>query len=356
MAENGVPIYAVSVQNEPDVRVDYESCDWNAGEMLSFVKENAPAIGTNIIAPESFHFDHALSDPILNDDIAVANVSIIGGHLYGGGLESYPLAGSKGKQIWMTEYLDTDTTWNRVLATGKQMNDCMTAGMSAYIWWYIVRFYGPIGEDGNVTKRGYIMSQYSRFIRPGYERINATERPQRRLYVTAYKSDSNVIIVVVNQSSSPAEQTFGIQGIYAREPVFTPYVTSRTKNCLQESDLQVNKGSFTVIFEGESVTTLVGENVIDSTQTPQTITLYQNFPNPFYQSTKISYTVPSSGIVSLKVFNVLGQEIKTLVHAYHDTGEYKVLFNAMNLSCGIYFYTLKVGDNSAVTKKMLLIH
>ncbi|MCI0692606.1 T9SS type A sorting domain-containing protein [candidate division KSB1 bacterium] len=167
MASNGVPLYAISVQNEPDVQVTYESCDWNAAEMLKFVKENAPAIGTDIFVPESFNFNHTISDAILNDSTAASHVAFIGGHIYGGGLRSYPLAESKGKEIWMTEHLDTDTSWTNVLATGKEINDCMNVGMSAYIWWYIVRFYGPIREDGNVANVGMLCRSLQGSYVPG---------------------------------------------------------------------------------------------------------------------------------------------------------------------------------------------
>jgi len=140
MAIRGVPLYAVSVQNEPDVTVTYESCSWNAIQMVNFVKNNAPSIGIKIIADESMNFSHTMTDAILNDPAAAANLSIVGGHPYGiVNLTSYPLAKSKQKEIWMTEYLDLDTSWTHVLATGKQMNDCMIAGMNAYIWWYICK-------------------------------------------------------------------------------------------------------------------------------------------------------------------------------------------------------------------------
>ena len=89
--------------------------------MLKFVKENAAAIGTDIIVPESFNFNHTISDAILNDPTAAANVAIIGGHIYGGGIGSYPLAESKGKEVWMTEHLDADTTWTDVFARGKEI-------------------------------------------------------------------------------------------------------------------------------------------------------------------------------------------------------------------------------------------
>ena len=152
MADNDVPLYALSIQNEPDVTVDYESCDWNASQMLRFIKENAPSIGVDIIAPESYNFNHTISNAILNDPVDAANVDIIGGHIYGGGLTSYPLAKEKGKELWMTEHLDLDTTWVGALRTGLEIHDCMFAGMNAYLWWVIRRYYGPIDENSNITK------------------------------------------------------------------------------------------------------------------------------------------------------------------------------------------------------------
>jgi glucuronoarabinoxylan endo-1,4-beta-xylanase len=277
MASNGIPLYAISVQNEPDISVSYESCSWNASEMLAFVKNNAPAIGTKIIVPESFNFDHTISDAVLNDSIAASHVSIIGGHIYGegfkgflwslyqsiiagghvlnGGLTSYPLAANKGKEVWMTEHLNTDTSWSAVIGTAREIHDCMNAGMGAYIWWYIVRFYGPILEDGNISKRGYIMSQYARFIRPGYARVHATANPQSDVYVTAYKNSSKVTIVAINSNGSSIRQTFTIRnGTVSR---FIPCVTSSTKNCIQGNAVSVSNGSFTATLEPSSVTTFV---------------------------------------------------------------------------------------------------
>ena len=255
MADNGVPLYAVSIQNEPDVSVDYESCDWNAAQMLKFVKENAPAVGIAIIVPESYNFNPTISNAILNDPVAAADVAIIGGHIYGGGLRSYPLAESKGKELWMTEHLDLSTDWLGALITGKEINDCMNAGMNAYLWWYIRRFYGPIDDVGNVTKRGYVMSQFARFVRPGFYRVDATANPQDNVHVSAYKNGSKVVIVAINYYSPAVEQTFVIRkGTVAS---FTPYVTSETKNCAQEGDITVSQGRFTATLDELSITTFV---------------------------------------------------------------------------------------------------
>lgn len=82
--------------------------------------------------------------------------------------------------------------------------------------------------------------------------------------------------------------------------------------------------------------------------------LFQNYPNPFNPSTKIKYQIPSSSKVILKVYDVLGNEIATLVDEFRNAGRYEVTFDATNLSSGIYFYRLQAG-NFIETKKMLLL-
>ncbi len=82
--------------------------------------------------------------------------------------------------------------------------------------------------------------------------------------------------------------------------------------------------------------------------------LSQNYPNPFNPSTIISYQLATAGQVSLKVYDVLGNEVATLVNKVQDPGSHSINFNASNLSTGVYFYQLKSG-NYSLTKKMTLI-
>jgi glucuronoarabinoxylan endo-1,4-beta-xylanase len=259
MAGNGAPLYAVSLQNEPDASVTYESCSWNATQFLNFTKNNAAAIGTRIMMPESQNFVHGLSDATLNDSSAAAHIAVIGGHIYGGGLGPYPLAVSKGKEVWMTEHLVLDTTWTAVLATGREIHDCMDAGMNAYVWWYIVRYYGPIGEDGNVTKRGYVMSQFARFVRPGFHRIQCNPAPQRNVVISSYKdgASSKVVIVVLNTSASATQQGFAVAS--GSMTSFASYTTSQTKNCVQGIDIPATNGRFAVSLDPSSITTFVSK-------------------------------------------------------------------------------------------------
>lgn len=82
--------------------------------------------------------------------------------------------------------------------------------------------------------------------------------------------------------------------------------------------------------------------------------LSQNYPNPFNPSTIINYQIPHDGLVTLKIYDVLGKELKTLVNEYKSLGRYEVKFDASNLSSGVYLYQLKVNDYLQ-SKKMLLV-
>jgi hypothetical protein len=87
---------------------------------------------------------------------------------------------------------------------------------------------------------------------------------------------------------------------------------------------------------------------------PDNFVLYSNYPNPFNPSTMIRYNLPKAQMVSLKIYNILGQEVATLVHMQQDAGYYSVRFDAGNLSSGIYLYILKTESFSS-THKMLLL-
>ena len=93
---------------------------------------------------------------------------------------------------------------------------------------------------------------------------------------------------------------------------------------------------------------------------PSTMTLDQNYPNPFSQSTKINFTLPASTKISLKVFDVLGREVQVLDQGMKEAGSYSIRFGknesekAMTLAKGVYYYTLSTGEQS-ITKKMMLM-
>ncbi len=99
--------------------------------------------------------------------------------------------------------------------------------------------------------------------------------------------------------------------------------------------------------------TLVGISNYSS-EVPGSFSLMQNYPNPFNPTTNIKFSIPNSGLASLKVFNTLGQEVATLVNQYLQAGSYNADWNASGYSSGVYFYRLESGAFSQ-TKRMLLI-
>src|SRR4030095_6587665 len=87
---------------------------------------------------------------------------------------------------------------------------------------------------------------------------------------------------------------------------------------------------------------------------PSSYALSQNYPNPFNPSTNINFDLPFDGNVSIKLFDMSGKEVAILVNEMKSAGYYSVVFNASNLSSGVYFYNITAGDFSA-TKKMTIL-
>jgi O-glycosyl hydrolase len=254
VSSNGASLYAISLQNEPDVQVTYESCDWTPEEMINFLINHGPEFGSvKLIVAESYNFDKSMTDPILNNAEAESQVDIIGGHIYGGGLSDYLLARSKGKEVWMTEHGENTTTWSAALETGKEIHDCMVANFNAYIWWYIRRSYGPIIESGNISKRGYVMSHYAKFVRPGFTRVDATTSPAANIHVTAFKNGTDAVIVVINRNSSSGNLEFILQN--GTVTSFTKYTTSGSKSMNNDGTISVSGGTFSTTLDAQSITT-----------------------------------------------------------------------------------------------------
>lgn len=106
------------------------------------------------------------------------------------------------------------------------------------------------------------------------------------------------------------------------------------------------KGTITV----SSVT-----DVNESIETyPKQIILHQNYPNPFNPSTTISFAVARSGYISLKVFNIIGQEVDNLLEKFLTAGNYSIIYNPQNISSGMYIYVLQ-SDGYTQRRKMVII-
>ena len=269
LAENGVPLTAISVQNEPDISVNYDSCDWTAAQIGDFLKEQGPRFGdTRLIAAESFNFNRMLTDPLLNDAAAAAEFEIVGGHIYGRGLADYPLARERGKEVWMTEHYtdsgaepDRANLWPLAFNVATELQRSMQANFNAYVWWYIRRGYGLITDDGLVSKRGYLMSQFSRFIRPGYVRVAASNPALEGVDVTAYSNGPDSVVVVVLNTTDVA-QTVALDLFGSCVVGFDRFTTSQVKNAQNDGPVALIGGRVSVTLDPRSVTSFVSQPIV----------------------------------------------------------------------------------------------
>ena len=251
----------VSIQNEPDAHVHYESCDWTGTQIDLFCRKYAPAIGKPVVIPESQNFDFSLSDPTLNDPAACSHVAIIGGHVYGPGPRVYANAIKHGKRVWMTEHYINGQDIGACMQIAKDINDCMDNQMSAYIWWF---GFAPTSMSGcnilhgsSVLLNGDVLGQYARFIRPGYVRVNATYNPAGTVYVSAYKGAGRVVIVAINTGKLTTRTTFQIQNGHVSR--LFPVQTDPFEKMAALPAVKAVKNAFTVSLPLQSVTTFVGD-------------------------------------------------------------------------------------------------
>ncbi|MDJ1469242.1 hypothetical protein [Xanthocytophaga flava] len=248
-------VYAISPINEPNITVSYESMKMTATEVASFVAAQGENCGAPIMAPEPFNMDQTYINTYLSNATAKAKTAFVCGHIYG--RTPYNL-GNIGKSVWMTEHYTNSSIsgndWNNAMNAAKEIHDCMNAGWAAYVWWYIRRSYGPIDENSNVTKLGYVMAHWAKWVRPGFSKISCTSNPTSGIFVTAYKNGSRIVIVAINQNSSATNQAFSLSG--ATVSSFSRYQTTSSAN-LVSSSLSVSGNSFNLTLPASSITTLI---------------------------------------------------------------------------------------------------
>jgi glucuronoarabinoxylan endo-1,4-beta-xylanase len=263
MKDKGVDIYSVSVQNEPDYASEWTK--WTAEQCHDFIVNYGSKITTKLMSCESFNYNKSFYDPILKDSAALENMDILGTHLYGTAVSAFPYSlfdqKGTGKERWMTEhYTDSKNDadqWPLALDVATELHNSMVkAQFNLYTWWYIRRSYGPIKENGSISKRGWCMAHWSKFVRPGSYRVDATESPVSGVLVSAYKSGTDVVINVVNQNSASKSLSISVPGTTIT--AFEKYTTSSSKNLASEGNVTASNGSLSVTLDASSVTTLRG--------------------------------------------------------------------------------------------------
>ena len=271
-------LYAISMQNEPEENVTYESSVWTPQQMDTWIAGNASIItsdaySTKLIMPESDSFNPVDSATALNDASAQGLISIIGGHLYG--VQPAPFSipsGDSPKELWMTEFgplSNATLTWAQALTTyGESIHNSMVTGQyNAYVWWGLfgqssgscataAGTCGLVDDAGNVQPMGDVMGQYSKFIQPGFVRVSATATPVAGVYVSAYSnaSPSHYAIVVINSNTTSVALSFSLSngsGVTS----LTPYESTASLSLAAQSAVPVSSGQFNYTLPAQSIVT-----------------------------------------------------------------------------------------------------
>jgi hypothetical protein len=132
------------------------------------------------------------------------------------------------------------------------------------------------------------------------------------------------------------------------------WITPIVGTDLQDLSNQNNMTLWCVGNNGQITKYDVPTGISKNTEVVKDFNLSQNYPNPFNPTTNIKYQITNNKLVTLKIFDILGKEVETLVNEKQNAGTYEVTFNASQYSSGIYFYKLTT-DNFSDTKKMLMI-
>ena len=299
---DGISVYAITVQNEPDWCPGYAGAVWSAANIDTFVKTNlgptftANGLSTLIFAPEAYHYGDLsnMGGACATDSSCASYLGGVTFHDYDAGFtgsysigaDPYPSGWPNGKKYWETES-SCGTGYGPGFCAGgfnagisqaldwAALIDQRIAGDNANAWlyWLLIDFNyaggGSAPDDSSlmnnsaggftVADRAYILGQYSRFVRPGYYRIDSTRAPQTGVSVSAYQSTptNTLVIIATNYTSTPVTQTFNI----TNSPTFstlTPTITSASQQMATLSTVSVSSGSFTYTLPAQSITTFAG--------------------------------------------------------------------------------------------------
>ena len=299
--EEGITLYALSVQNEPNECLSYDSAFWTAAEIDTFVATNlgptfaADGLSTLIYVPEGSGYNEmSLGSTCATDPSCNKYIGGVVWHDYDANLtgtstiaaDPYPSDWPAGNKYWQTEAscgsgfgpnfcqtgFNTDITdaldWAAVIDQRIAVDNA-----NAWLYWWLVGLNSTddqalVDSNGTTAKRAYMLGQYSKFVRPGYSRIDATHLPASGVSVSAYQNTATgaLVIVATNYSASDVSQKFAITNAPAFSSI-TPWTTSGSLSLAKQTSVSVTANSFTYKLPALSITTLSAQASPSATPT-----------------------------------------------------------------------------------------
>ena len=238
MKKNGVNVDAVSIQNEPDWWVNYSGCLYDPQDLVKLVKNYAYMLdretypGVKLISGESLGFTQNYTDPLMNDATCREQIDIVAGHLYGHAPLDYMkksavLAAKYGKEVWMTEHSSTDNigerlpNWHEQLRFAEELNECMLAGCTSYIYWYMRAHWAFVstgeakyGTENRIKNRllprAFVMSHFAKHV-TGSTRLTTsrdkTSGMEASTEYSAYIKGDSLIVMAIDTTRTAYDLT-----------------------------------------------------------------------------------------------------------------------------------------------------
>lgn len=268
-ASAGVPLMGLSAQNEPNWTATWESCVYTADQLTVFVRDYlAPAVardcpGVKLLAPESIDWNtlSSFADPMLADPGAKAAFDIVAVHDYGGTPYAYTAPAANGKELWETEVsYDDKTGILAALETAREIHKHLTAGsVNAFHYWWLVadtKGTGALLVNGEPMPQAFALGHFSKFVRPGYVRLDMLAEPESGVSTSAYADPGSdrIVIVAVNELNSAVDVSLRFN--HATPLALEPWLTTTDVSLEPQATVAVTS-PFAYTLPPQSITTLV---------------------------------------------------------------------------------------------------
>ena len=287
MKSKGVDIDAVSIQNEPDWWVSYSGCLYDPQDLVTLVKNYAWMLdretypGVRLISGEPLGFTQNYTDPLMKDEECRKQIDIVAGHLYGHAPLEYmkkaavlPL--KYGKEVWMTEHSVTDNTgklptWHENLIFAEELNECMLAGCSGYIYWYLRAHwafvgtgesqYGADNKRDELLPRAFVMSHFSKNV-TGSTRLTTsrdkTEGEGDEYEFSAYIKGDSLIVMAIDTTANDRDMMIKLPYKVKSGKLWLSTGNESNKLC-QKSDVDITEptNEITVNLPARSLSTYI---------------------------------------------------------------------------------------------------
>ena len=278
MKSKGVTVDAVSIQNEPDWWVDYSGCLYDPQDLVKLVKNYAYMLdretypGVKLISGESLGFTQNYTDPLMEDETCRKQIDIVAGHLYGHAPLDYmkksavlPL--QYGKEVWMTEHSSTDNigerlpNWHEQLLFAEELNECMLAGCTGYIYWYMRAHwafvgtgeekYGPENEKNKLLPRAFVMSHFAKHV-TGSTRLTTsrdmTSGSEADREYSAYIKGDSLIIMAIDTTKTAYDLRLRLP-VQVKSGTHLLSTGNETENLCQNNPITIDEPTNEIIVE-----------------------------------------------------------------------------------------------------------